>query len=67
MLSRLSVTISDGERKALQALAEYELRGINEQARLIIRRDLERRGLLGKASALGKQEKLNGGEVTCVQ
>ena len=46
MLSRLMIYLSDRELKALQQVAESELRGIREQARLTIRQKLQDDGLL---------------------
>jgi hypothetical protein len=46
MPSELTVTLSDQECEALRALAKFEMRTLNDQIRFILRRDLERRGLL---------------------
>ncbi len=45
-MARITVTLSDSERHALQVLSERELRNPRDQAALIIRAELERRGLL---------------------
>jgi hypothetical protein len=42
----ITLSLSNQEREALRALAKFEMRTIDDQARFIIRRDLERRGLL---------------------
>jgi aminoglycoside/choline kinase family phosphotransferase len=46
MESRLTIVLSEEEREALQSIAQHELRAMRDQVRLIVRRDLERRGLL---------------------
>jgi hypothetical protein len=46
MQSRLTVILSDNERKALQTAAERELRPLRDQARYLLREALEKRGLL---------------------
>lgn len=46
MSSRITLTLNAGEREALDQLAERELRDVRQQATLIIRRALERSGLL---------------------
>lgn len=43
---RITVTLTADEREALRALAFQERRDTRQQAALIIRRELERRGLL---------------------
>ena len=45
-LRRITVTLATDERDALRALAFQERRDTRQQAALIIRRELERRGLL---------------------
>jgi len=45
-LRRITVTLAADERDALRALAFQERRDTRQQAALIIRRELERRGLL---------------------
>lgn len=67
IVSRFTVNLWPEERAALRELAQQERRDPRDQAAVIIREVLTRRGLLIEASAPGKQEKLNGGEVTCVQ
>ena len=49
MLTRITVTLTTQERDALRALAEKELRDTRAQAALIIREELQRRGLLEAA------------------
>ncbi len=56
MQSRLTVTLSDQERKALRIVAESEMRALNDQARYILRRELERRGLLPSIDQGGQQQ-----------
>lgn len=46
MPSRMVVTLSDSERQALRQIAKRDLRGMNEQARYLLRRVLEQQGLL---------------------
>jgi len=43
---RITVTLEDDERKALQDLAEAERRHPSDQAAILIRRELERERLL---------------------
>ena len=43
---RITVTLAADEREALRALAFQERRDTRQQAALLIRRELERRGLL---------------------
>ena len=43
---RITVTLAADEREALRALALQERRDTRQQAALLIRRELERRGLL---------------------
>lgn len=45
-LRRITVTLEADERDALKALAQQERREARLQAALIIRRELQRRGLL---------------------
>ena len=45
-MTRLLIYLSDEEKSALQTVAQDEMRGLREQTRLIVRRELERRGLL---------------------
>ena len=44
--ARITITFTRSERSALMKLAEQELRDPRDQARLILREELERRGLL---------------------
>jgi len=46
MMPRFTVYISDDELKALKTAAASELRDFRDQARLLIKTELERRGLL---------------------
>jgi len=57
MQSRLTVTLSDQERKALRVVAELEMRTLNDQARYILRCELERRRLLLPIDQSGQQQK----------
>lgn len=43
---RITVTLAAEERDALRVLAQHERRDARRQAALIIRRELQRRGLL---------------------
>jgi hypothetical protein len=45
-MARLTLTLFDDEQNALRALSQKERRHPREQAALLIRRELERRGLL---------------------
>lgn len=45
-MSRLTITLSDQERHALQTLADRELRDPRDQVVLILREGLQRRGLI---------------------
>ncbi len=46
MASRITITLDDAEEKALIALAQRERRQPRDQAAMMIRHELERRGLL---------------------
>jgi hypothetical protein len=46
MLTRLTIVLSDEERIALQKLCEQEMRGMKDQARYLLRAELEHQGLL---------------------
>lgn len=57
MLQRLTINLSQLERQALKTVAELDLRDIRDEARLIVRSELVRRGFLepekgGQAPAL---------------
>ncbi len=43
---RMLIALNDDERRALSQCAKHERREIRQQAAVIIRRELERRGLL---------------------
>lgn len=45
-MTRITISLKELERTALRALAEKEFRDPRQQAALIIRQELERRGLL---------------------
>jgi hypothetical protein len=45
-MTRITVTLSQNERAALWELAQRERRDPRNQAALLLRRELERRGLL---------------------
>lgn len=51
MNKRLTLTLPEVEKKALRDLAEREYRDTQAQAALIIRTELERRGLLKTETA----------------
>jgi hypothetical protein len=57
MLQRLTINISTTEQKALETVAAIELRGTRDQARLILRKELERRGFLTEGPCAGQQTK----------
>ena len=46
MPSRITIVFAQGERAALDELARREYRDVRQQAAVIIRRELQRRGLL---------------------
>ena len=46
MHSRLIVILNQRERDALQSIAARELRGLSQQAQYLLRRELQREGLL---------------------
>jgi len=46
MESRMTIVLSDEERAALRAISARELRAMRDQARYLLRGELERRGLL---------------------
>ena len=48
-MTRVSVYLNDNEFSALQHMAKRELRGLRKQAAWIIRRELEKAGLLAPA------------------
>jgi hypothetical protein len=45
-MTRITISLRDPEKMALRVLAETEFREPRQQAALIIRQELERRGLL---------------------
>ena len=45
-MTRITISLRDPEKMALRVLAETEFRDPRQQAALIIRQELERRGLL---------------------
>lgn len=55
MLTRLTVVLSEQERKALEAAASQEMRGMRDQARFFLRQALERSGLLRADTNLAEQ------------
>ena len=62
--TRITISLEQAERAALMKLARLELRSARDQARFLLRRELERLGLLdapsernqGQKSARGQQE-----------
>ena len=56
---RLTISLREQERTALRALAEQEFRDPRAQAALIIRQELERRGLLPPEIPLGQTPAVN--------
>jgi hypothetical protein len=50
-MTRLMIYLSEDERVALQLMAEREVRGLRDQARLLVRQELERSGLLQPQAA----------------
>ncbi len=51
MPSRITIVFTLGERAALDELARREYRDVRQQAAVIIKRELERRGLLPVSGA----------------
>lgn len=49
---RVMITLQEDERRALITLSEQEKRDLRQQAVLIIRHDLQRRGLLPEQADL---------------
>ena len=45
-MARVTITLREDERRALVELATSELRNPRNQARLVLRQEFERRGLL---------------------
>ncbi len=62
-MARLMITLEFSEREALQELSRRERRDPREQAALLVRESLEKRGLLvdGQASPMGAQQVCTGG------
>lgn len=54
MTTRLTISLYQDERDALQMLAERERRELRAQAALIIRRTLERHGLVERRARIHK-------------
>ena len=46
MLQRLTINLSKPEQEALERIAAIEIRDMRDQARFILRQELERRGFL---------------------
>jgi hypothetical protein len=57
-MSRLTISLNDSEKMALRTLAESEFREPRAQACLIIRRELERLGLLPATESSASQSAL---------
>jgi len=55
--SRITISLERRERAALMKLAKTELRSPRDQARHILRRELERRGLLPPADQQTQAER----------
>ena len=55
-MTRITISLKQNEKEALRLLAERELRDPRAQAALIIRLELERRGLL---STMNKSKEIN--------
>lgn len=62
-MRRITVTLSEDEREALYDLAQVEHRDTRKQAAWLIRKELERRGLLGdkRQLAVGQREHADAG------
>lgn len=50
-MTRITVLLEPSERRALDDLARREMRDVRQQAAFIIRRELQRRGLLAPDDA----------------
>jgi len=55
MYAKMYLTLSKDEHKALQAAANQELRGMQEQARFFIRKELEKKGLLSQSETYNQK------------
>jgi hypothetical protein len=51
-MTRITVSLHEDEKRALQILAEAERRHPREQAAVLIRCELERRGMLAETAVL---------------
>lgn len=60
MIARIQIYLAEDERAALQDIAAHEMRGLREQARFIIRSELERRGLLTEKPAADPKKRTEG-------
>lgn len=56
-MTRITITLSDEEKTALRALSEKEFREPRMQAALIIRRELEKQGLVESVSPVNENER----------
>jgi len=59
MVARMKLILGDDEFRALYQLSKVEMRGLSEQARFIIRKELERLGLLEPQSMCEELNKIN--------
>ncbi len=55
-MTRITITLSDEEKIALQSLSEKEFRDPQMQAALIIHMELEKQGLMESASPVSESE-----------
>ncbi len=55
-MTRITITLSDEEKTALRALSEKEFRDPRMQAALIIRRELEKQGLVESVGPVNENE-----------
>ncbi len=53
-MTRITITLSDEEKTALRSLSEKEFRDPRMQAALIIRRELEKQGLMESTKAVSE-------------
>ena len=56
MLARMTITLAEDERNALQHMAEAECRYPREQLRYLLRREAQARGLLDPSAAHKESE-----------
>lgn len=58
IVNRLKIPLSEEENQALDAIAQVELRSPSDQARLILRQEFMRRGLIASGDDERKAESI---------